>query len=203
MRDDDFSGLRWLPWVGKHYDKTKFLIVGRNHHDADDEDRNFTRKFVCEQGICGHHTTPFIDTLHEIIVDDEMTKEQLWSSVAFHNLVLRSVPDNCPTDDDMCKGWKSLKVLIKTLKPTFCLVCFTSRKYVDHAFPKNRRRKILNGAYPKIACFGETLLAFIRTDPWDEPEKVNPIEWSDFLTNDPDCKEHFVRWRNQAKQIAS
>ena len=195
-------GLRWLPWVGRYYETTKFLVVGRNHHQWDgynpDEECEFTRRVVRKQGICGHDTTPFIRNVERILCGDDSA---MWSAVAFHNLMLRSHPPsekNFPNPSDWSDGTCILHKLLCVLKPRFCLFCFASKKEIRHHFSDyNVENRVRIGTVAPVvgrSSTHDTTVTFVR-----EPSKANVRDWRKFLLNDPCCQPHIKLMNDTAR----
>ena len=101
-RFKSINGLKWLPWVGKNYDKTGVLIIAESHYGGDTEfeadgsdntKEDFTRKaFVKRHAEEGVDMWKMPNNLMRIICgggfSDEQRKE-FWENVAFYNHVQR------------------------------------------------------------------------------------------------------------------
>ena len=185
--------LPWLPWVGRDYEETRFLVVGRNHHRLDgydpDGERGFTRRVVSEQGIGGHNVTPFISRVPNILGCHE---HAMWRAVAFHNLILRSPLSSergFPTTSDWQNGKDVFDKLLAVLKPKFCLICFADKTSISRYFDdyKPRHKCPIAGVAPSVgesANHGCTV-AFVQVL---SRMNTNGIPaWRCFLENNPCC----------------
>ena len=123
------SGLKYLPWIGKDFEKIRLLIVGHSdykHDELTDTDENRTRELikydltdaVNEQG-------PLFLGLQKALGknDTENDKLSLWNSCAFFNLsqkVLDSISSK-RTWEDITDGWNLFFQISKVIKPEFCI----------------------------------------------------------------------------------
>ena len=196
--------LQWLPWVGRDYEQTRFLVVGRNHHQLDgynpDGERDFTRRVVREQGICERNATPFIRNLASILGGHDPA---IWKAVAFHNLMLRCHPqpnDGFPTTSDWYNGKKVLDKLLCVLRPKFCLICLAEkRKILRHFSEYNavNEEDLIGGVAPAVgrSTTHDTTIVFIR-----EPSRVNVCEWRKFLLKSGCCRPFFDSLQNTVQK---
>ena len=185
--------LTWLPWVGRDYECTRVLVIGLNHHQLDgnnpDNEREFTRRVIREQGISGCNTTPFIRTLARII---GCHSQSIWQAVAFHNLMLRSHP---PSDKGFpsASDWRAEKCVLDkilcVLKPKFCLICSTNKVRLDRHFGDYnlKRREEIGRTAPKI---GKSVTHVSTVACIHEPSRANVHDWRRFLYQDPSCRPH-------------
>ena len=128
--------LRWYPWVGENYSKTKILIVGESHYGVCKETLEWYLKSkegtieVIKALITGKKWAQDNKTLNNfsksLVGDNDYTNEVLWNKLAYYNFIQRpmnyiSPNKERPTNDDFIKGCKTFKQVINILKPSICI----------------------------------------------------------------------------------
>ena len=128
--------IRWDPWVGKHYDKTRILILGDSTYIGEDgidwtkgEGRLPNRMLVKGHGMYPtQNSSPgFADTTRMFLeganrnYNDEKAREAFWGSVAFQNYCQCSVfgqrgPCRCLEDSS-----EALAKVFEILEPRLCI----------------------------------------------------------------------------------
>jgi len=127
------SGLKWLPWIGQFYEKTKTIILGESQYEDEDDwqdDNINATRFLIGTGFSEKKWgKPYYNAEKVLLSIDKPTKEQgsfLWKSVVYWNLVQRlmSSRKERPNNADFYNGWKLFFAIIDTLqpKPTTCIV---------------------------------------------------------------------------------
>ena len=131
---DSIESLKWFPWIGNEYDKTKFLIIGESHYEDGDfwqlgnkeTTRMITQKRIDDvNGKWTLHRNVEKTILNKTDISFDQ-RQELWNSVAYWNLVQRLLDsrnqDDRPNDNDFDLGWKLFFEIYKILEPKFCLV---------------------------------------------------------------------------------
>jgi hypothetical protein len=137
--DNEFSTLqklKWLPWVGKNYNRTNVLLIAESHYDDADDGgwltrKDATRQMVNNQGL--NSDKPdfrgrklFAGIEKAMLNKGNSTLEErnsLWNNVAFYNLVqeLLSSLKQRPTERNYDDGWVNFLELAKVIKPRICI----------------------------------------------------------------------------------
>ena len=128
---------RWLPWIGKAYNGL-FIIGDSFYLDKDggwpDNDKDAQRNIIRNQGLSSHlddfKSRRLQSAVEKVILNKRSTtydeRADFWTSVAFHNLVQRTLPsrkkEDRPTDSDFDSGWKIALEIIEIIKPKAVIV---------------------------------------------------------------------------------
>ncbi|CAG9183877.1 hypothetical protein CURE108131_19155 [Cupriavidus respiraculi] len=140
--DHLFAGratLPWWPWIGSHFEAstTKTMIVGESVYRWQPESKVFEERYARPDGLRITHTnhalqfdrvSPYVRNVERAIFrtarPSHDQKNSLWSSVAYHNLVLRPLASSHvrPSDEDYRTGWTELLDLCDLLDIGQCLV---------------------------------------------------------------------------------
>ena len=124
------SGIKWLPWVGKYYSKTKIMVLGESQYEDGDywqENIIEATRLLIGSGFTGNKGKIYKNTEKVLLSIGEPTKEQgnnVWKSVVYLNLVQRlmsSIKER-PNDSDFDKGWATFLEIAELLKPDICIV---------------------------------------------------------------------------------
>lgn len=130
------SVLRWYPWVGKNYDRTRVLVVGESHYANSEEklERYLANKEstinVIKDLIGGaqwaQDNRTFNNFSKAIVGDAVCIQEVLWNNLAYYNFVQRPMnytyPNReKPTKQDFAEGCETFKQVISILKPSICI----------------------------------------------------------------------------------
>lgn len=123
--------LKWLPWVGSCYTKSKqkLLIIGESQYEDGDNwqaGMNATRVLI-EKNALGIKSKICRNTEKVILFKENPTIEDgnyIWKSVVYINLVqrlMRSIKER-PSDIDYDNGWKIFFDIVEIIKPNTCIV---------------------------------------------------------------------------------
>ncbi|QDX22486.1 hypothetical protein FP568_15300 [Pandoraea pnomenusa] len=117
------KSLPWWPWVGSQYAASaiKTMIVGESVYEWEDKDREiFQKRYARTTGLRETHerhalsfsrNSPYVRNIERAIFAASKPKDEqkrsLWTSVAYHNLVLEPLRDieHRPSQGQFCKGW--------------------------------------------------------------------------------------------------
>jgi hypothetical protein len=126
--------LKWIPWIGRNYTKTRFLILGESYYDNKDEsdwihEQDAPRIYINNQGLRSSEfpRSNFLrNTENTVLFQDQTTEDEqdnFWTSVAYFNLVQRLLPsnDDRPTDSDYDLGWQTVLEVAKLINPEIIL----------------------------------------------------------------------------------
>lgn len=206
-RFKSINGLKWLPWVGKNYDKTGVLIIAESHYGGDTEfeadgsdntKEDFTRKaFVKRHAEEGVDMWKMPNNLMRIICgggfSDEQRKE-FWENVAFYNHVqrlMRKQGNERPSKEDFRNGWDVFPEVVKILKPDYCLFIGLIASYSFNIKMKEKGLSYesvswmekINGACPRrfsltVDGHKTEIIGIRHTSGQISP---SPDKWHDFL----------------------
>lgn len=126
------DNLKWLPWIGQNYHKTRTIILGESQYEDGDEwqeDNIEATRILIGKRFTGDRGKIYSNTEKVLLSLENPTQAQgnfFWKSVAYWNLVprLMSERDNRPNDADFDNGWKLFFNIIEVLQPmpTTCIV---------------------------------------------------------------------------------
>ncbi|MGB0871276.1 MAG: hypothetical protein ACPGSD_16925 [Flavobacteriales bacterium] len=126
--------LKWYPWIGKAFNKSKLLIIGESHYEDGDDwqlGNKETTRIITQKRIDNVNGKW---TLHRNVEKTILNlpnislleRQALWNSVAYWNLVQRLLDSrnhaDRPGDEDFKLGWELFFKIYKVLEPKFCLV---------------------------------------------------------------------------------
>ena len=124
------ASLKWLPWVGQHYSRTKIVVLGESQYEDGDEwqeDNIDATRILIGNRFSGSRGKIYTNVEKVLLSMDNPTMEQgnyLWESVTYWNLVQRlmtSIKER-PNDADYNNGWAIFFSLVEIIKPTICIV---------------------------------------------------------------------------------
>lgn len=135
----DRPNLPWWPWVGAQFSSSlvRTMLVGESVYDWDPTGSKFKRRYAATDGLRITHRnhalkfrrkSRYVRNIERaIFCTAEPTVEQkqrLWSSVAYHNLVLVPLASRRrrPTHPHYLKGWQELLDLCRLMAVDQCLV---------------------------------------------------------------------------------
>ncbi|MDI9312380.1 MAG: hypothetical protein QM535_19375 [Limnohabitans sp.] len=128
----NIENLKWLPWIGHNYPKTKIIILGESQYeDGDDwqEDNINATRILINNRFSGHRGQAYSNVVKVLLSIDSPTQADndfVWESTSFWNLVPRLMRsrEERPKDEDFDNGWKLFFEIIEILepKPTTCIV---------------------------------------------------------------------------------
>lgn len=122
--------LKWLPWIGRNYNRTKAIVLGESQyedgHEWQEENINATRILIGKR-FSGSRGRIYTNVEKVLLSLDSPTLEQgnyLWESVTYLNLVprLMSSIKERPSSKDFDIGWAVFFSLVDIIKPTTCIV---------------------------------------------------------------------------------
>ena len=122
--------LKWLPWIGQDYNRTKTVILGESQYEDGDEwqeDNIDATRILIGKRFSGSRGKIYTNVEKVLLSMDNPTMKQgnyLWKSVIYWNLVQRlltSIKER-PNDTDFDNGWKVFFSLVEIIKPTTCIV---------------------------------------------------------------------------------
>lgn len=205
--DDRFKlidGLKWLPWVGKNYDKTGVLIIAESHYGGDTEfeadgsdntKEDFTREAFVKRHANGENMWKMPNNLMRAVWQGDCSvgnRKIFWENVAFYNHVqklMRLATRQRPSKEDFRNGWDVFPEVVKILKPDYCLFIGLIASYSFNIKmqgkglsyePVSWMEKI-NGACPRrfsLTVDGhKTEIIGIR----HTSGRISPNKWHDFL----------------------
>ena len=225
--------LTWYPWIGKNYrhnaQRIMFILESAYENDNNKEtivkNPSFTRQTIHEVFIRGDNYSDTLNNLRSvlrILIDDKTIPDSsIWENLVYHNVVQRIMDykgktREKPNPDDFRNGCRTLKEIIKTLKPTLC-ICMGVRlnKYIleDTSFGIIRRDKTENGnSNGKI---GSTWMLDLLTLELNgqktklifttHPSRCAQKAWADYLnkyvpTEISQFKQNCKQWASQVEK---
>ncbi|HDR9236623.1 TPA: hypothetical protein QDB43_000308 [Burkholderia vietnamiensis] len=117
------KSLPWWPWVGSQFSAStiKTMVVGESIYEWEDKDREiFQKRYARTTGLRETHqrhalsfkrNSPYVRNIERAIFDTSKPKDEqkrnLWTSVAYHNLVLEPLRDikHRPSQGQFRNGW--------------------------------------------------------------------------------------------------
>ncbi|MCA8162055.1 hypothetical protein [Burkholderia cepacia] len=134
------TSLPWWPWVGRQFaaSAVKTMVVGESIYEWEGEDREvFQKRYARTTGLRETHerhalrfrrNSPYVRNIERAIFATSRPKDEqklnLWTSVAYHNLVLEPLRDieHRPTQGQFRDGWSEVLDLCKLLSVEQLLV---------------------------------------------------------------------------------
>ena len=196
--------IRWDPWVGKHYNDTRILILGHSAHTEggaetdswvinlrDPDFRHIDRSWIDTHGL-QWTTKSFYRTANIFLqaigksADDAEARQRFWRSVAFSNYC------QCPVDkwDAECDchdtSLIALTQRIEILKPRLCIAWTTELGKFGLGDLQGHSSKV-NGSYPRFTTTPYGLIVGIK----HPSVSFTSSDWMDYLQNDSPqkCKD--------------
>ena len=178
--DDLFNNrldLPWLPWVGKRFSQTdkKTMILGESTYNWDPGNEEVAKRISKSDHLRIIHqnhalnynrSSGFVRNIEKAIfymkAPTVLEKKLLWSSVVYHNLVLRAmrIIDDRPKYNDYLTGWKVFIDMSTLINIEQCIVYGLERNKIDslietlkagQIFYNYRKLKVKIGkSYPRI-----------------------------------------------------
>lgn len=117
------KSLPWWPWVGSQFAAStiKTMVVGESIYEWEDKDSEvFQKRYARTTGLRETHerhalsfrrNSPYVRNIERAIFDTSKPKDEqkhnLWTSVAYHNLVLEPLRDikHRPSQGQFRNGW--------------------------------------------------------------------------------------------------
>ena len=116
-----------LPYIGPNYASKSLLFIGESdYNDGTTFNADWKRNWILEERINQIKTdSRLLNNIDKTILADnknETTQKELWSSVAFTNLVQRPMDwlenkKDTPSEQDLVDGWNTMLKVILILKP--------------------------------------------------------------------------------------
>ena len=134
------TSLPWWPWVGRQFaaSAVKTMVVGESIYEWEGEDREvFQKRYACTTSLRETHerhalrfrrNSPYVRNIERAIFATSRPKDEqklnLWTSVAYHNLVLEPLRDieHRPTQGQFRNGWSEVLDLCELLSVEQLLV---------------------------------------------------------------------------------
>ncbi len=127
---ENIKDLKWLPWVGTHYNNSQTIILGESQYEDGDEwqenNKNSTRTLI-DKRFTGSKGKIYTNVEKVLLNSSSVTQEcgnKVWKSVSYYNLVQRlmgSIKER-PTDADFDKGWEIFLNVAEVIQPKLCIV---------------------------------------------------------------------------------
>ena len=131
--------LPWWPWVGAAFAESpvKTLVLGESVYAWSSPGGEFERRYALPTGARVTHNnhamqftraSKYVRNIERAIFNtrtpSDGQKQKLWTSVAYHNLVLEAMPSlrDRPTEAQYLAGWLELLALCELLGIEQCLV---------------------------------------------------------------------------------
>lgn len=122
--------LKWLPWIGQHYNKTKTVILGESQYEDGDEwqdDNIDATRILISKRFSGDRGKIYTNVEKVLLGKKNPTIDEgnfLWKSVTYSNLVprLMSSIKERPNEIDFDNGWKIFFDLVEIINPKTCIV---------------------------------------------------------------------------------
>ena len=203
-RFKSINGLKWLPWVGKNYDKTGVLIIAESHYggetefEADGSDNtkeDFTREAFVKRHANGENMWKMPNNLMRAVWKGDCSvgnRKIFWENVAFYNHVqklMELATRQRPSKEDFRNGWDVFPEVVRILKPDYCLFIGLIASYSFNIKMKEKGLSYepvswmekINGACPRrfsLTVDGhKTEVIGIR----HTSGRISPDKWHDFL----------------------
>ena len=191
------DGLQWLPWVGKHYDETRILIIGASTHKDDGHDWTLDPQWggpenashILVAGVENKDAPafgsefskkPFDATVKMFLpeMDMEQARQQFWPAVAFNNFcqeIVEESGDPCPCREE------SIQVLqdtIEILKPR--LVIAWTTEIGNFGFDGYEDQEKINRDIPKVVDKPTPIVGIKHPSM-----AFSAVDWLEFLQRNP------------------
>jgi len=126
----EMKSMKWLPWVGRSYERTRTIIVGESHYeDGDDwqENNPEATRIVISKQFTDQRGKTYSYAEKALLGKDQTTAAdglRVWPAVASMNVVQRlmSSIQERPNDEDFDQGWISVLGVAEYLKASTCVV---------------------------------------------------------------------------------
>jgi hypothetical protein len=130
--------VKWWPWVGSEYSRSsaKTMILGESVYRWREKEK-FDERYALTSGLRVTHQNHALNferpsryvrnierAIFQRLNPSNAQKQMLWSSVAYHNLVLDAMKsaDHRPTHEQYCEGWSTTLDLFDVLGVEQCLI---------------------------------------------------------------------------------
>ncbi|WP_036253866.1 hypothetical protein [Methylobacter sp. BBA5.1] len=159
----------WLPWIGKYFSNSskRTLILGESLYNwavKEESRKNIQERINKNDHLRIVHKnnainfkgkSPYARSIERaIFLKKKPTKsdaELLWTSVAYHNLVLRAMPTNKsrPTYQDYLEGWSVFLNLAEIIGIEQCIVYGLESSKIE-SFKEALKKREINCKYNKL-----------------------------------------------------
>lgn len=146
--DHHFDALRgWLPWVGARFrdQSVRTLILGESVYDYSEtasgheriKQNDHLRHMHLRHAIKAKKKLPFVRNFERAFYlkrhPSAQERQDLWSGVAYHNLVLRMLRSRKarPSDEDYAEGWQHFIELCRCLGVQQVIVYGLEKRKID------------------------------------------------------------------------
>lgn len=133
------SDLHWLPWIGESFQNSpiRTMIIGESVYDWNPDDQKVIDRIIRKDSLRVLHknhamnltrNSKYVRNIERALfgkkTPSEESKQNLWKSVVYHNLVLRPMSSlkERPTYKDYLNGWQVVLKLITILELQECVV---------------------------------------------------------------------------------
>lgn len=152
--------LTWFPWVGKNFinQSKKTLILGESTYNWNPNDstvqerinrKDHLRLLHQNHALNFNRNSKYVRNIERAIYNTKTpkpeTKEHLWSSVVYHNLVLRPMATlkHRPTYNDYKTGWLEVLNLLNDLAIDQCIVYGLEKEKIHSLIEVANNEKII------------------------------------------------------------
>lgn len=181
--------LKWLPWIGKDYEKSKILLVGESHYQNNEKDK------IEQEDIFYHRKwreekkshIKFYRNMSQMIQNNSEI-DKLYDHIAQYNLIQRPMTNikERPNSNDFEKGVQSLLKITELLKPNIVIIFGKSGKqaFDKILIPKFTRLTMSNESINRITPVSYThndMIILLVSHP--SARAVNTKRWYKFINN--------------------
>lgn len=142
------EGLTWLPWIGNKYSlrDNRILVLGESHYQHGgytcheiEGNQNYTRDVISEYVEMGRDAgkqytmyEPIERILKGSVLDADASREIIWNSVAYMNIIQRVLAEKSGNKDWnwFLDGWKAVLGVVYVLRPRI-VICFSTDKQLN------------------------------------------------------------------------
>lgn len=131
--------INWLPWVGVKFrdTSTKLFILGESTYNWDPSDekvkyrierQDHLRVLHANHALSFNRKSKYVRNIERAIFNErnpnDINKSNLWSSIVYHNLVLRPMRSlkERPSYEDYILGWEEFLKLLLITESSECIV---------------------------------------------------------------------------------
>jgi hypothetical protein len=180
--------IKWLPWVGKDYEKSKILLVGESHYQNNEKDK------VAQEDIFYHRKwrdekkshIKFYRNMSQMIQNNSEI-DKLYDHIAQYNLIQRPMTHikERPNSNDFEKGVQTLIKITEILTPKTVIIFGKSGKqaFDKILLPKYKRQTMSNESINRIVPISYThneMIILLVSHP--SARAVNTKKWYNFLS---------------------
>lgn len=174
---EGMPGLTWLPWVGKRFGESgkKTLILGESTYNwAPDKEqvaeriksKDHLRILHQNHALQVKRNSKYVRNVERAIFFSKSPKPEeirhLWSSVVYHNLVLRPMATlkHRPNYNDYLLGWGEVLKLFRVLGIEQCLVYGLDKDKTSSLIETAKKQKV-EYIHEKVTGFGRSMPSIV------------------------------------------